>query len=78
MEDAWFIRRRCRWGCELRPARWQAHAMMAAYVALVPWIAASRTFDWPVQVVLILLATFTYLVLAWRMSAPAMGGGRCD
>ncbi|MGJ3647806.1 hypothetical protein ACLB0R_04970 [Sphingomonas sp. GlSt437] len=78
MEDAWFIRRRCRWGCELRPARWQGRALMAGYVALLPLIVTGKDFDWPVEVALLALATFCYIVIAWRMSAPSLERGTCD
>jgi hypothetical protein len=83
---AWFVRRRRGRHCGLRVASIEGRLLTAAYAAFVTgaaWLLIgedANTVRVVAFVVLILVATFLYILTAWRMSAsaPNTGNGRCS
>ena len=85
---AWFVRRRRRGHCSLRPASIEGRLLTAAYAAFVTgaaWLVIGDGEDTNAArltafIVLILVATFLFILTAWRMSAPApnAGSGECS
>lgn len=71
-DDVWFVRVATRTSYNLTPCRWQGWAVTAAYIVVVlcltPLVERGQMFAW---VALLLLATFAFLLVAWRRSAPA-------
>lgn len=70
-DDYWFIRRRTATSFNIRPSTWQGWAVTIAYVAAAaaatPLKVGGRTAAW---VMLLVLLTFTYGLIAWRKSKP--------
>ena len=83
---AWFVRRRRGRHCGLRVASFEGRLLTAAYAAFVTgagWLLIgedANTARIVAFVVLILVASFLYILTAWRMSAsaPNAGTGKCS
>ena len=83
---AWFVRRRRGRHCGLRVASIEGRLLTAAYAAFVAgagWLLIGEdasTVRVVAFVVLILVASFLYILTAWRMSAsaPNAGSGNCS
>ena len=85
---AWFVRRRRGRHCGLRVASMEGRLLTAAYAAFVTgasWLLVGKdanTARIVAFIVLILVATFLFILTAWRMSAPAAaskeGGRKCS
>ena len=79
---AWFVRTRHRWACGLKPVTREAHWLGGAYAAAIAgiaWPIAER--DWEAGWLLgggasVVFATFFYILIALRMSAPTPTGPR--
>ena len=74
---AWFVRRKKRRGCSLRPVSMEGRLLTAGYAAFVSavtWLLVDPEFR-PVMLIawitLLAAATFLFILTALRMSAPA-------
>ena len=83
---AWFVRRKRGRHCGLRVASIEGRLLTAAYAAFVTgatWLLVDEDPDTArviAFIALVLVATFLFILTAWRMSAPApkAGGGKCS
>lgn len=70
-DSTWFVRRRTAISYKIVPVRWQGWAATALYVAIMlafTPLAAHR--QWLAYGTLCALATFTFILVAWRNSSP--------
>ncbi len=83
---AWFVRRRRGRHCGLRVASMEGRLLTGAYAAFVTgagWLLVgedANTARIVAFIVLILVATFLFILTAWRMSAaaPNAASGKCS
>ena len=79
---AWFVRRKKGSRCDLKPVSGEGFVLTATYALWVTgtcWFFAERTLGVAMVVawiILILAATFLFILTAWRMSASDSGTPR--
>ena len=72
MDKPWFVQRRSRTSFALEPNRWQGWAAAAVYVAVALAITPlAEQEEWLAWGALLIIATLTLILVAWRTSAPA-------